>query len=408
MKQVFKKSERDKQVIESLVRSHGPISQIGLFDLTNLRRSTISSMTRELIAEGKLVESGRSNNPRGRKQVLLEINCKFGFIAVLQFDDEQVTAAVTDLVPSILHQISEPTCLSEGQAGLIAQLQSCMRRVIEEYGLKRSQLIGIGIADPGLVESRTGVTLMSSTIDFWREVPLGAIFREEFGVPVIVESKTRAKTLAEQKLGVGERNKNLIYLDYGAGIGAGMIIDGNLLYGANCGVGEVGHVNNFDSRTVCKCGSIGCLEAIAGANAVERQVRKALAEGASSQVVALARQANSKITAWLAFQAACDGDKTCGHIVSEIGGYIGVAVANLVNLFNPSVVVLDQRLGLAGQQLLDQITRIVKANALANYSSNLIIRFGALGEDAGILGTALAVLDDYFEVPVLGPSTAQG
>ncbi len=404
MSQLPKKSEHDKRVIEALVRKYGPISQVGLHELTKYRRGTISSITRQLLLEGKLLEVGRSNNPRGRKQVLLQLNPRFGFIVALQFDDETVTAGIVDLTPAILHQVSEPSCLARGKDGLIRQLQACVRRVIADGGLDHTHLLGIGIADPGLVDSRLGVTLTSSTIDFWKQVPLKAIFEEEFAVGVQLESKTRAKTLAEQMLGAGDKQKNLIYLDYGTGIGAGMVVDGNLLYGENCGVGEIGHTSIFENSTVCKCGSVGCLEAIAGTHAIEKKIEKALAEGASSQIVALAAQKNTKPTAWLAFQAANAGDKMCGHIVSEVANYIGAAVANLVNLFNPSIVVLDQRLELAGQPLLDQVAKIVKAKALANYSENLVIRFGSLGEDAGILGTGFAVLEKYFEVPAFGPS----
>ena len=404
MSQLPKKSEHDKRVIEALVRKYGPISQVGLHELTKYRRGTISSITRELLSEGKLLEVGRSNNPRGRKQVLLQLNPGFGFIVALQFDDETVTAGIVDLTPSILHQVSEPSCLARGKDGLIRQLQACVRRVIADAGFDHTHLLGIGIADPGLVDSRLGVTLTSSTIDFWKQVPLKAIFEQEFAVGVQLESKTRAKTLAEQMLGAGDKQKNLIYVDYGTGIGAGMVVDGNLLYGENCGVGEIGHTSIFENSTVCKCGSVGCLEAIAGTHAIEKKIEKALAEGASSQIVALAAQKNTKPTAWLAFQAANNGDKMCGHIVSEVANYIGAAVANLVNLFNPSIVVLDQRLELAGQPLLDQVAKIVKAKALANYSENLVIRFGSLGEDAGILGTGFAVLEKYFEVPAFGPS----
>ncbi len=404
MSQLPKKSEHDKRVIEALVRKYGPISQVGLHELTKYRRGTISSITRELLSEGKLLEVGRSNNPRGRKQVLLQLNPGFGFIVALQFDDETVTAGIVDLTPSILHQVSEPSCLARGKDGLIRQLQACVRRVIADAGFDQTHLLGIGIADPGLVDSRLGVTLTSSTIDFWKQVPLKAIFEQEFAVGVQLESKTRAKTLAEQMLGAGDKQKNLIYVDYGTGIGAGMVVDGNLLYGENCGVGEIGHTSIFENSTVCKCGSVGCLEAIAGTHAIEKKIEKALAEGASSQIVALAAQKNTKPTAWLAFQAANNGDKMCGHIVSEVANYIGAAVANLVNLFNPSIVVLDQRLELAGQPLLDQVAKIVKAKALANYSENLVIRFGSLGEDAGILGTGFAVLEKYFEVPAFGPS----
>ena len=204
MSQLPKRSEHHKWIIEALVRKYGPISQVGLHELTQFRRGTISSITRELLSEGKLLECGRSNNPRGRKQVLLQLNPKFGFIVALQFDDETVTAGIVDLTPAILHQVSEPSCLTRGKEGLIRQLRACVRRVIADAGFDRALLLGIGIADPGLVDSRLGVTLTSSTIDFWKQVPLKAIFEQEFAVGVQLESKTRAKTLAEQMLGAGD------------------------------------------------------------------------------------------------------------------------------------------------------------------------------------------------------------
>jgi predicted NBD/HSP70 family sugar kinase len=403
MKQVAKKSEHDKHVIEAVVRRFGPLSRVGIHEQTNFRRGTISSIVRELLAEGRLLEVGRSNNPLGRKQILLQLNSEYGFIVSVEFDNEMVIAGVLDLYPRVKHLISEPTHLTGGREGLIKQLKSCVKRAIQEANVKATSLLGIGIADPGLVDSRQGVTLTSSTIDFWKQVPLKRIFEEEFDIPTVVESKTRAKTIAERMLGAGEMQNNMIYLDYGAGIGAGIVVDGKLLYGRDCGVGEVGHTHISDDGPACKCGSIGCLEAIAGTAAIESRIRKALGEGAISQAVALADGDPEKITAWLVFSAAQAGDKMCSNIVEEIAHYIGIGIANLVNLFNPSVVVFDRRLGLAGGILLEQISRTVRGQALANFSERLTLRIGTLGEQAGILGIGLAVLEKHFEIPALRP-----
>jgi hypothetical protein len=200
MKTISKKSELDKLVIEALVRKFGPISQIGIYKLTKFRRTTISQFARELLNEGRLLVAGRANNPKGRKQILLKLNEQHGFIVGIEFDNEKVMAGVMDLHPTVLHLISEPTRMDEGRDGLLAQLQGCARRAIQESGVNENAIVGVGIADPGLVDSRRGVTVTSSTIDFWNDVPLKKIFEEEFGVPVVVESKTRARTLVEQML----------------------------------------------------------------------------------------------------------------------------------------------------------------------------------------------------------------
>jgi predicted NBD/HSP70 family sugar kinase len=393
---VKKKSQRDKHLIEALVYQQGPISRVSIHALTNLRRSTISLLTRQLLTEGKLIEAGPSDNPLGRKQILLDLNRKFGFLVGVEFDDERVTAGVMDLQPSVTRVITESTDLSHGKEGLLRQLQSAVRRVVAASRLPWTKLLGIGIADPGLVDTRRGVTTSSSTIDFWNDVPLTATFEKEFKVPVLVESKTRAKAVAEQRLGVGQREPNMIYLDYGTGIGAGVIVDGKLLYGHNCGVGEVGHTNMVRSGPTCKCGSNGCLEAVAGASAVENRTRKALSEGVSSRLLAMAQEDPSRITVWLVLEAARAGDKMCWNIVAEIAEEIGVAMANLVNLFNPSMIVFDQRLSVTGEEFLNLISRVVKSNALAGSASGLSLRFATLGREAGLLGVGLQILERQF------------
>lgn len=392
---------RDKYLIEALVRNRGPMSRVDIYEITQLRRSTISQLTRQLLSEGRIVEVGRSDNPLGRKQILLQLNPAFGFLVGLEFDDELVTAGVMDLTPTITHEISEPTDLAHGQNGLILQLQNLVRRAVAVSGLPLSQLIGIGIADPGLVDTRQGITTTCSTIDFWNQVPLRSAFEQEFNVPTLIESKTRSKAIVEQMLGAGQKESNMIYLDYGTGIGAGVIVDGRLLYGQNCGAGEVGHTNISKTGPTCKCGSNGCLEAVAGASAVENRVRKALAEGVSSQVLSLAQQDPARITAWLVFEAASAGDKMCWNIVAEVAEDIGIAVANLVNLFNPSIIVLDYRLKSAGEEFLSLISRIVRSKALAGSSSGLSLRFAGLGREAGLLGVGLQVLEKHFSQSAL-------
>jgi glucokinase len=367
-----------------------------LYKLTSLRKSTISQLTRELIAEEKLIETGLSDNPLGRKQILLQLNHKFGFMIGLEFDDEIVTAGVIDLQPAVTYVISEKADISHGQQGLIQQLISAVRRVVAASRLPLNQLLGIGIADPGLVDSRRGITMSSSTIEFWNHVPLKEIFQKEFNVTTVVESKTRAKAIAERMLGVAEKPANMIYIDYGTGIGAGIVVDGQLLYGQNCGVGEVGHTNIVKSGATCKCGSSGCLEAHAGANAVENRIRKALADGVVSQILAMAQQDASRISVWLVFETARAGDKACWNIVAEVAEDIGIAVANLVNLFNPAMIIFDQRLNVLGDEFLNIIGRVIKSKALAESSTELVQRFAVLGREAGLLGVGLQVLDQYF------------
>lgn len=403
MKHVSGKKERDKAVIDALVRKYGPISRAEIRQLTQLRWSTITPLVRELLNEGKFLEVGPASNPLGRKQTLLQLNEDYGYIVAVEFDPETVSAAVTNLLPSIKSKVTEATCLDGGAEGLLRQLFSCAHQVIQKAGIPQEKLLGIGFADPGLVNTQEGISILSVNLGIWKEIPVKKLFEEEFGVPLILESSTRAQALAERSLGAGGGAEDMIYIEYGKGIGAGVSIEGKILRGHKWMAGEFGHIPMVENGPACVCGSFGCLEALAGLSAIEARCRKAIQEGGNTRALEIAHGEASKITGWTVLQAAKLDDKTCLAIVEDLVKYLGLGLSTLVNLFNPAVVVLDHRLGLAGPSFLEQIGRTVKRQALAHATADLEFRYATLGKDAGLLGAALNVLERIFEIPTLKP-----
>lgn len=404
MKHVKSKTEHDKLVIETLVRQYGPLSRVQIHELTNLQHSVISRLVRELLDEEKLLPAGRARNPIGRKQSLLRLNEDHGFILGVGFDDESVLSAVMDLRPAVRSEFSEPTRVEGCTDDLVNQLLACAHKAIAASDVDVKSLLGIGVAGSGLIDSREGSLVMSSTIERLRNVPLRRIFEGEFGVPTVVENITRAKTVAERTLGARPMVDDMIYVEYGrTGIGAGVIIGGKLVHGSSCAAGELGHTHMMEDGPACKCGSFGCLEAIAGAAALEARIRKAISDGGSSGALALVGGDLSKLTGWTVLTAAKMGDKTCAAIVEQAATCLGLGLANLVNLFNPAMLVLDQRLSLAGQALLEQTSRVVKRQALSHSTKDLAIRFATLGSEAIVLGVGSLVLEKHFEIPALKP-----
>jgi N-acetylglucosamine repressor len=402
MRHVSSKQERDKAVIMALVHRFGPLSRVDVHDLTQFRPTGISLLVRELLEEGKLLEAGPSNNPLGRKQTLLRINEGFGLVVGVEWDVSTVMAASLDLTPQIIAPVSEPTNLSEGADGLIRQLLSCTRQAIERAGRAGQIPLGIAVADPGLVDTEKGITITSSQMDFWKDIPLKEIFEKEFRVPFLLESNTRAMTIAERILGAGEKSDDMVYIDYRTGVGAGVVTGGMILRGSGECAGEFGHTHVVENGPACKCGSFGCLEAMTSAAALANKARNGVLEGGSSEVLALAGKAES-ITGAHVLEAARRGDRMCSSLVENMGNYLGLGIANLVNLFNPSIVVFGGLLELAGDHLLEQISRIVKRQALPRATKNLQFRFGRLGPQAGVLGAGLLVLEKLFEIPALKP-----
>jgi N-acetylglucosamine repressor len=396
--------ERDLHVVEALVRKFGSLSQVEIHELTHLRRSAISGLARDLLKQGRLIEAGRSDNSMGRKRILLRLNEEHGFFLGVGFDDEAVLAAVMDLRPRIHSMVREATRLEGGMNGLAQQLLSCAHEAVKQAGLKAESLLGIGLVGSGLVNSQEGTMVMSSTIESFKHVPLRRIFEKEFSVSVLLANFASAKAVAERTLGAGAMADDMIYVEYGkTGIGAGIISGGKLIHGAGYAAGELGHTHVTEEGPPCKCGSFGCLEALAGAAAIESRIRKAIAEGSGSEVVSLAGGDPDAVSGWMVLKAAQMGDKTCSAIVEQAANYLGLGLANLVNLFNPSVLVLDQRLKLAGEGLLQQVIKVVKRQALSYSTKNVSIRFGSLGAEASVLGAASIALEKHFEIPALKP-----
>ncbi len=401
MKVVSSKRERDKTVVLDLARRFGPLSRVAIHELTRLRPSTISMLVRELLREGRLLEAGPSDNPTGRKQVLLRIQEDRGFVASLEFDAEMVVAAVVNLGAHIRHSVKEATYLGGGIEGLVRQLLDCAARAVRDAGIDESLLVGVGVADPGLIDRRQGVAIVSSTIEFWKDVPLRRIFEERFQAPFLLESNSRARTVAERILGAGRMADDMLYLDYGTGIGLGVVTEGQVLRGRGDCACEFGHTHLMEGGPPCKCGSFGCLEAIAGAPAMAARVRNAVLEGGHSAVLDLAGGDPASITGFMVIEAASKGDKMCAAVLEEAERYLALGLANIVNLFNPALVVLDKRLALADPGFLDRINRIVRRQALRRSAEGLSFRLSELGVEAGVLGVALLVIEQIFEIPAL-------
>jgi N-acetylglucosamine repressor len=403
MKYVHSTTDRDRKVIEAVVRKFGPLSQVQINELMDIRPTTVSLLVRDLLDAGKILEVGRSNNPVGRKQVLLRPNPEWAFAVAVALDEEEIDAVVMDLHASPRQAITERIQPVATRANLIQALIRCVKHAIAEADLTSESLLGIGISDPGLVDTRAGVSVMSSTIPFWKEVPLKSIFEKEFGVPAFLQTSTRAKTLAERLLGTGKMSDNMIYLDYGAGIGAGIVVDGKLLYGTRGAAGEFGHTHVIEGGPVCSCGSFGCLEAIAGTRALASKVRKAASEGVTTSAMELVDGNLASLTGWAVLEAANKGDKLCSHVVAETASYLGVALSNLINLFDPSAIVLDRRLEVAGPGFLNSVVQTMRRQSLACPEEQLEICYGKFHKEGSLLGAGLLVIEDYFEIPILKP-----
>ncbi len=288
----------------------------------------------------------------------------------------------------ILSRVRVLTMAEEGPRAVMDRIVSCVRHLMEAVLPEAGPVKAVGICSPGPLDQRRGVVLSPPTLPGWHDIPLKAIVEEEVALPTFIEHDAKAAALAEYYLGAGQGCRDMVYITVSTGIGAGIIMDGKLLRGCANVAGEIGHMTIDVNGPPCICGQRGCVEAFASGPAIARATQQAIAAGVRSRITELAGDPD-EITAEVVTQAAQEGDALACHILSEAGAYLGVGIANLANLLNPSCVVIGGGVSKAGELLLEPLRQAVQQWAYSVAAEPLTVVPSALGDDVGILGAAI-------------------
>jgi len=390
-----------KSLVKNLVRTDGPISRIALNKLTGMRPASITDVTKELLKEGIIKEIGYESSKRGRRKVLLDINRDAGRVVTLDFNSNRILGLGADLKLGICYRSRRIIPNYSGKDEIIKIMKDILHEIIESPPVKIAPVLGIGIADPGIVNENTGISILTTQMKGWENVPIKDIMESEFGYPSFLESDTRCRLIAEKHLGAGKMKNDILMVELSSGIGAGMMSEGKLFRGSRGSAGELGHMMILENGPYCNCGSRGCLEAIASSRAITRKLQEAIKSGATSSLSKVSHGDISKIDINMISQAAEDGDKLSLQIIEEAGRFIGEAIANAINLLNPEIVILTGDLLSFGDYILNPIEGMVRRQALSYNTKDVRIVLAEVGEEAAAIGMAAVVLDKVFQTPEL-------
>ncbi|MEW5868650.1 MAG: ROK family protein [Chloroflexota bacterium] len=253
----------------------------------------------------------------------------------------------------------------------------------------------ISVAAPGPTNPYSGVILKAPNIHEWVDLPLSQKLHERFRAPVVVGNDANLAALAEWKYGAGRGHDHMIYMTISTGIGSGIIVDGRMLLGDQGLAAEVGHVTVLPDGPMCGCGQRGHLEALASGTAIARWVEDELVQGASSTLV----MGQQPITAKMVSEAAHQGDELCIAALARAGHYIGMALANLLHIFNPSALILGGGVSQSGSLLFEPIKAALQEHAMnPHYLDNLTLEKAHFGDEVGLVG-ALALGRTLYPVP---------
>jgi len=375
------------------VRSHGSATRASLVHATGLSRAVVTQRVVELIDYGVLADGDLGPSTGGRAPRLVRFRADAGHLLVADLGATSMDVAVADLAGSVLAHVQEPCDIAAGPEAILAHVEELFESLDAES--RPGSLWGIGIGVPGPVEFDTGRPIAPPIMPGWDRYAVRERFAD-YQVPVWVDNDVNVMAVGERRAGIARGHDNVVFVKIGTGIGAGIVVKGRLHRGAQGCAGDVGHIQvTDDPAVVCRCGNIGCLEALAGGGALGRDAESAARAGRSPFLSTLLEEKGSLDAADVA-RGASHGDPTCFELLTNAGRLVGHMLASVVNFFNPSLIVIGGGVAGAGDQLLATIRETVYRRSLPLATRELVVKRSVLGDRAGVVGAAAIVTDELF------------
>lgn len=362
-------------VLEYILRG-APLSRAQISEQSGLNKATVSSLVQDLIDGSLVKETGTGQSSGGRKPVMLEFVATSGYAIGVDLGVNYVRGVLTDLRGNVVAERTSSLRHPEPD-NAVEQLSGCIETLIAEAPASPYGIVGIGVGVPGLVDDK-GTILFAPNLK-WRDVPLQRLLTERFALPVTIDNEANMGALGEQKYGAGRSINNLIYVSVGIGIGTGLILHKSLYKGASGFSGEMGHLSVEAHGRSCTCGNRGCWELYASEQALLEQA---------------AELGFEDLEALLASAAA--GRQDVLDLFSGIGEYLGIGIANIVNVFNPDAVVIGNRMSQARPWLENALRQTVVQRALGFHLRKVQLLFAELGERSSMMGAAEVAIAGFF------------
>jgi glucokinase-like ROK family protein len=377
------------------VRTHGSATRAALVRATGLTRAVVTQRVADLIDYGLVVDGDLGPSTGGRAPRLVRFRADAGHLLVADLGATSVDVAVADLSGTILAQVEEPCDIAAGPEVVLARVEELFEQTLAAHEPRPGSLWGIGIGVPGPVEFDSGRPVAPPIMPGWDRYAVRERFAR-YQVPVWVDNDVNVMALGERRAGIARGQDNVVFVKIGTGIGAGIIVNGRLHRGAQGCAGDVGHMQvTDDAAVVCRCGNVGCLEALAGGGAIARDAGSAARQGRSRFLAALLEEKGS-LEAEDVARGASHGDPACVELLTNAGRLVGHMLASVVNFFNPSLIVIGGGVAGAGDLLLATIRESVYRRSLPLATRELVVKRSALGNRAGVVGAAAIATDELF------------
>jgi N-acetylglucosamine repressor len=366
-----------------LVRRAGSISRAELARQSQLSAPTVSAIVDSILKRGIVVETTTAPSSGGRPPVLLSVDPKAGYVGGRKLRGDGVTTVVCDLDAQIVSSNERYVPLVGDPMAALDTIEEETRRALRDAAVPASKVLGVGVGMSGVIDSTAGVCRFSHLLQ-WHDVELAAPLRRRMGLPVWVENDVNTLAVAEKWAGDAHTASNFVTLSVGRGIGLGIVVDRSLYRGSHGAGGEFGHMIVEPGGPRCECGRFGCLEAMVGEGALRRRISERKGHDVSRDELLMLVEM---------------GDSAALDIVDSAGRKLGLAVANMVTLLNPELLIICGEGTALGSAFIDPIVSSVREQTFADLGRQLEIKIQSWGDEAWAVGAATLVLRESFNLP---------
>ncbi|MBF9071438.1 ROK family transcriptional regulator [Streptacidiphilus fuscans] len=359
------------------VRMAGSLTQAEIARSTGLSAATVSNIVRELSEAGTVVVTPTSSGGRRARSVSLSADA--GIVVGVDFGHSHLRVAIGNLAHRVLAEESEPLDTDASAEQGFGRTEQLVARLLEQTGFAPEKVIGVGLGVPGPIDVETGALGSTSILPGWSGISPAKELSSRLGMAVRVDNDANLGALGELVWGAGRGLSDLAYIKVASGVGAGLVIAGQIYRGPGGTAGEIGHITLDEAGPVCRCGNRGCLETFVGARHILGLLQQSHGQELSiPRVVELAQR----------------GDLGCRRVLADAGRQIGSGVATMCNLLNPRRVILGGDLAEAGDLVLDPIRESVARYAIPSAARQLSVVPGTLGGRAEVLGALALVMSE--------------
>lgn len=374
------------------ILAYGPITKKNIQKLTNLSWGSISNNTTTLVKKNIITEIKILGGSVGRSPCVYDVNPEDNMLVGLDVNIIGITGVIIDLKSRMKFKIYEPIKKLE-QTSVIAQAKEVIHRLIAMVDDK-SRIKGIGVAFPGHVDAEKGVSLFLHQFAGHRKINIKELLETEFKMQVMIDHDPNCMALAEMLLGKAKNVNNMMFIRLSLGIGMSIVIDRKIYRGFNGAAGEFGHIIMDPNGYKCSCGNYGCLETYSSTEAILKMAR----EGLSMELCPILKAlliSNHELNLDTIIKAYNSGDDYIRNVIQKASGYMGIAITNMVNVFDPQLIVIGGEMAAYEEEIISKIRETVNQKVWKH--SNVEIIASEFSIDAAAIGAASMLIHSIYE-----------